>query len=145
MSEPAHAVNGWKDGWYVTPYQVMFRDLDPFGHVNNAVYLTYFEWARTRLWLDFTGANRASDISFIVARAEIDFREQIELEPIEIRTRFGEMRNTSFDFLYEIRKADGQRIAALGKIVVVLYDWSTRSKVAIDDGLRRKVATLQEG
>ena len=33
MTQPAHSANGWKDGWYVVPYRVMFRDLDSFGHV----------------------------------------------------------------------------------------------------------------
>ena len=30
--------------------QVRFRDCDPLGHVNNAVYLTYLEQARFNLW-----------------------------------------------------------------------------------------------
>ena len=29
---------------------VRFRDCDPLGHVNNAVYLTYLEQARFTLW-----------------------------------------------------------------------------------------------
>jgi acyl-CoA thioester hydrolase len=140
----AHAVSGWVNGWYVVPYQVMFRDLDSFGHVNNAVYFTYFEWGRTQLWFDLSGGAAARDISFIVARAECDFKEQLAMERIEIRTRVGEMRATSFDFVSEIRKDNGQRIAAVGRIVVVLYDWNTRSKVAISDDFRRRVASLQQ-
>ena len=31
---------------HVYPQEVAFRDLDVFGHVNNAVYLTYIENAR---------------------------------------------------------------------------------------------------
>ena len=30
------------------PIDVRWRDLDPLGHVNNAVYLSYFEIARVR-------------------------------------------------------------------------------------------------
>src|SRR4051812_1997331 len=98
----------------------MFRDVDAFGHVNNAVYLSYFEWARARMWFDLTGAaGRPTDIGFIVARAEIDFIAQIGLEPVEIRVRVAEMRNTSFDTVYEIRLDDG-KLAATGKVVVVL-------------------------
>jgi hypothetical protein len=46
----------WSDGWYVVPHQAIFRDLDAIGHVNNAVFFTYFEWARALFWFDFTGA-----------------------------------------------------------------------------------------
>jgi len=134
----------WEGRWYVVPWQVIFRDLDAFGHVNNAVYFTYFEWARTRMWLELTGGSSATDVSFIVVRAECDFRHQIALEPIEVRVRIGEMRNTSFDTAYEIRTADGRQVAATGRVVVVLFDWEKQAKVPISDELRRKVRLFQK-
>ena len=143
MSEPRHATSGWSDGWYVVPYDVIFRDLDAFGHVNNAVFLTFFEWARTRLWFEITGGVHAHDISFIVARAECDFRAQIEMEPIEILVRISEMRTTSFDFVYEIHRTNGGELAATGRVVVVLWDWKTKTKVAIDEELRDRVKKFQ--
>ncbi len=129
----------WRDNWYVVPHHVLFRDLDPFGHVNNAVFLTYFEWARTLLWFDITGKRGARDIGFIVARTECDFLLQLDFEPIEICTRVGEIRNTSFDFVYELRKTNGGELAAKGRVVVVLYDWARQSKKEIDEELRRKL------
>jgi acyl-CoA thioester hydrolase len=135
----------WADGWYIVPWQVIFRDIDTFGHVNNAVYLSYFEWARAQLWFQLTGGSGSRDIGFILARAEIDFLLQIEMEPIEIRVRIGEMRTTSFETLYEIRKSNGQQVAATGRVVAVLFDWKTQSKTPITDELRRKVQAFQEG
>lgn len=143
MKQPAHSTNGWKGGWYVVPYQVLFRDLDSFGHVNNAVFFTYFEWARTQLWFELTGGRQARDIGFIVARAECDFKQQVSMEPIEIWTRIGEMRSTSLDFLSEVRRSNGREIAAIGKVVAVMFDWTRGSKVAITDEFRRKVMALQ--
>jgi len=129
----------WRDGWYVVPHHVLFRDLDPYGHVNNAVFLTYFEWARTLLWFDITGKRGARDIGFIVARAECDFRMPLYFEAIDICTRVGEIRNSSFDFVYEIRRNDETELAATGRVVVVLFDWAQHSKMVIDDELRRKL------
>jgi acyl-CoA thioester hydrolase len=140
---PQHARAGWRDGWFVVPYEVTFRDIDAFGHVNNAVFFTYFEWARTLLWFELAGRGGARDIGFIVARAECDFLRQIEMERIEIRVRFGELRTSSFDFLYELYKDASHELAATGKVVVVLFDWETRSKVPISDELRDRVAALQ--
>ena len=134
----------WEGGWYVVPWQVIFRDLDAFGHVNNAVFFTYFEWARTKMWLELTRRSEATDISFIVVRAECDFHHQIALEPIEIGVRIGEMRTTSFDTTYEIRKVNGGQLAATGRVVVVLFDWKTQSKVPIGDELRRAVRLFQK-
>lgn len=139
MSVPENFRGSWRDGWYVVPHQVIFRDVDAYGHVNNAVFFTYFEWARTLLWFELTQFGGARDLGFIVAHAQCDFRMQIELEPIEICVRVGEMRNTSFDTLYEIRKNNGRDIAATGKVTIVLYDWERESKIPISDELRRKV------
>ena len=139
MTVPEQFRGTWRDGWYVVPHQVVFRDVDAYGHVNNAVFFSYFEWARTLLWFELAGFGGATDIGFIVAHAQCDFRRQIELEPIEIRVRVGEMRNSSFDTHYEIYKNGGTELAATGKVVVVLYDWARDSKMAITDELRRKV------
>jgi len=135
----------FENGWFVVPWQVIFRDIDAFGHVNNAVYLTYFEWARAQLWFALTGAAGVpADIGFIVARAEIDFKLQIEMEPIDICIRITEMRNTSFDTVYEIRKRSNGSVAATGKVVVVLFDWKAQTKMPISDELRRKVREFQQ-
>jgi acyl-CoA thioester hydrolase len=131
-----------KDGWHVVPWNVTFRDLDAIGHVNNAVYFTYFEWGRTRYWFDLRGGSKPFDIGFIVARAECDFRLQLEMEPIIIATRIGEMRTSSIDFLSEVRREDGT-VAAVGKVVVVVYDWETQTKTRITDELRRAVRSFQ--
>ena len=123
----------------VVPWQVIFRDVDSFGHVNNAVFLTYFEWARAQMWFDLTEAKgEPEDIGFIMARAEIDYLAQLGMEPIDICVRVSEMRNTSLDTIYEIRRRDGQ-VAATGKVVVVLFDWHEQRKIPISDELRRKV------
>jgi acyl-CoA thioester hydrolase len=123
--------------------QVIFRDLDAFGHVNNAVFFTYFEWARTQMWLELTGRHDVRGVTFIVARAECDFRLQLELEPIEVRVRIQDMRTTSFDWVSEIRKTDGQQLAATGKVVTVLFDWEKQSKVPIADSLRTAIREFQ--
>jgi len=128
----------WRDGWFVVPYQVMFRDLDFFGHVNNAVYFTYFEWARALYWFEVTGRKGPGGIGFIVAHADCDFKLQIEMEPIEILVRVETMRTSSIAFVYEIHRSDGG-IAATGTVVVVLYDWTKKSKVAISTDLRRRI------
>jgi acyl-CoA thioester hydrolase len=139
----AQAQRGWVNGWHVVPYDVVFRDIDAYGHVNNAVFFTYFEIGRILLWFELQGGGGANDLGFIVARAECDFKAQLRLEPIEIRTRIGEMRQTSLDFICEIWKAGGQQIAATGKVVVVFYEWETQSKRPITEAFRRRVELLQ--
>ena len=60
---------------------VRFRDLDPMGHVNNAVFLTYIESARAAFLQHLGAVQTLEDLAIIVARIEIDFRAPV---------RFGE-------------------------------------------------------
>ena len=143
LKAPAFAVSGWSDGWYRVPHEVTWRDLDAMNHVNNAVYFTFFEWARTKYWFDLTGGSAPGDLGFIVARAECDFRRQLSLtEKIHVGVRIAAMRNSSLDFEYEIRNGSGE-IAATGKVVVVLYSWKMNQKIPIPEDLRRRVDAFQ--
>ncbi|HXI14331.1 MAG TPA: thioesterase family protein [Thermoanaerobaculia bacterium] len=143
MTAPAPAVSGWRDGWYVVPYQVTWRDLDAMGHVNNAVYFSFFEWARTKYWMELAGSDSPHDLAFIVARAECDFRKQLGMmNEIELCVRIDAMRGSSFDFVYEVRSAEG--IAATGKVVVVYFSWKEGRKMTIPDDLRRKIEDFQK-
>src|SRR3972149_5714183 len=58
---------------FLCDIQMRFRDLDPMGHVNNAVFLSYCELARTQFYLQHAFKRKLHDIDLILARAEIDF------------------------------------------------------------------------
>ncbi|MFA6957773.1 MAG: thioesterase family protein [Thermoanaerobaculia bacterium] len=146
MATPSPSVSGWDNGWYVVPHEVTWQDLDAMGHVNNAVYFAYFEWARTKYWMELVGATDPASLTFIVARAECDFRRELKMmELVHIRVRIGEMRGSSLDFVYEIAKAADGEIAATGSVTVVLFSWEERRKLQISDELRARVAAFQGG
>lgn len=136
---------GWRDGWYVIPHEVTWRDLDGRGHVNNAVFFTYFEWARTRFWLELMGERDPGpdSIGFIVAHASCDFHRQLSLlDAIETRVRIGEIRNSSFEFLNEIVTSSSE-IAATGRVVAVRFDWTRNEKMAVDENMRERIRRFQ--
>ncbi|MBW3671542.1 MAG: acyl-CoA thioesterase [Acidobacteria bacterium] len=138
---------GWRDEWYVVPYEVTWRDLDGLGHVNNAVYFTYFEWARTRYWFDLMGIDEPgpTSIGFIVAHASCEFRLQLTLlQSIGIGVRTGEIRDSSFDFHYRVLTESGE-VAATGKVVAVLFDWERNQKIRIEQSLREKIRRFEAG
>lgn len=137
----------WENGWFRVPSQVRWRDLDGVGHVNNAVFFSYFEWARTMYWLVLRGETRPGpeSVEFIVAHAECDFLRQLGLaDDIDILVRIGEIRNSSFDFHSEIRRFSNDELVARGKVIAVLYSWSENRKLPIDDDLRAAIRTFQQ-
>jgi acyl-CoA thioester hydrolase len=56
--------------------EIRWRDQDPYGHVNNAVYLTYLEEARDE-WLGRALGAEEELWDFVIARVAIDFRREL--------------------------------------------------------------------
>jgi len=59
--------------------EIRWKDVDAFGHVNNAVYLTYLEECRDE-WLDEALGDGEAAWDFVIARLAIDFRRELRLE-----------------------------------------------------------------
>ena len=56
---------------------VRFADLDPNGHVNNAVYATYFETGRVTLMKDRSYGLTPPGLAWIMVRLDIHFRAEL--------------------------------------------------------------------
>src|SRR6201994_3088515 len=59
-----------------TTIQVRFSDLDYYGHVNNATYLTYFETARVDYWREVVKWDWNNN-GIILARSEVNYLKPI--------------------------------------------------------------------
>lgn len=120
--------------------EVRFRDCDPMGHTNNAVYLTYLEQARLAHWRSLWGYTpqlaRQKGPGVILARVECDYRRAARFgELLEVRMRVTEVGNTSFKYEYEILDGEGG-IVASAKTVQVMYDYSIEKPMRIPDDIR---------
>ena len=124
---------------FVHRERVRFRDLDPMGHVNNAVFLTYLESTRFAFMKHVGAAPNLEDMNLVVARVEIDFRAPVRLgDEVEVAVHASRFGEKSFDLDYELR-VDG-RIVAEARTVLVTYDYSKREPVPIPDAWREKLA-----
>jgi acyl-CoA thioester hydrolase len=120
---------------------VRFSDLDPMGHVNNAVYLTWIENARIE-FLRALGAFDSPDTSqmtMILARVEVDFRAPLGFgEGVEIAVHTARLGTKSFDLEYELLAGD--RIVAEARTVLVAYDYAQASPIEIPPRWREQLA-----
>ena len=120
--------------------EVRFRDCDPLGHVNNAVYLTYLEQARFGLWRKLWGmdpeAPPAHAPGVILARAEVDYKIPARFgDELEVRIFLARVGRTSFTYTYEVVD-DRRRIVAAATTVQVMYDYKLARPVPIPDDVR---------
>lgn len=121
------------------PIAVRFRDLDSLGHVNNAVYFTYCEVARNTYWKKLFGLRRLSDVNFILAHAELDYRAQANGDSdVVVGIRVSFIGNTSFGFEYVVVEEGGVLLAE-GRSVQVTFDYKTNQKVAVPANVRDQI------
>lgn len=121
---------------HVTRIRVPWGDLDAAGHVNNARYFSYFETARTDLYLQLRGGDSWQELDIILASTRCDYRSAARFhDDLDVRVRPGKIGTTSFELLYEIRAADG-RLVAEGQSTQVCYDYKAEAKKPIPPSVR---------
>lgn len=104
---------------------IRFRDLDPQGHVNNAVFATFFEAGRVILLrapgnpLNPPGANS------VLARLDINFLQELHWPgEVEIGTGIAEIGRSSYTFAQAVFHQGG--CAATARATMVMIDGATR-------------------
>ena len=119
---------------------VRFADMDSMGHVNNAVYLTYFEAARMAYWMHVTGRTDLKGMDMILARAEVDFRSPLVApESVEVGVRCASIGRTSFVLEQDMHERKTGRLVAEARKVLVHYDYAILRPVPIGEDLRRMI------
>ena len=124
--------------------EVRFRDLDALGHVNNAVYLTYFEIVRTHYWKHLFGLPPAQNWGFVMVRTECNYRSPALLgETIDIKTRVSSLKNSSFTFEYRLTESQTGRLIANGLSVQACYDMQQQKTVRISEEMRKRIKDFE--
>jgi acyl-CoA thioester hydrolase len=131
---------------YKTVIPIRFSDMDAFGHVNNAVYLTYFEIARSNYWKEIIHWNWGEN-GIILGRSEINYLKPITLhDEIACYVRTTRIGNSSFDVMHVLVKItpDGEEICTTGKTVCICYDYNANKSVSIPYAERHRMIDYDE-
>ena len=129
---------------FSTPIQLRFSDIDGYLHVNNGVYLSYFEHARAVFLYQVAGWN-VMDVGTVVGRIEIDYLRPIHLlDEVEALVKCTRLGNSSFDLeqiLLGKDSAGTAQVYATCKSVLVSVDRITMKPVPVPTPFRQKLAT----
>jgi acyl-CoA thioester hydrolase len=122
--------------------QVRFADLDVMGHVNNSVYLTYFEMTRVHYFKELVGTNwdwRKEGV--LLVRNEIDYIKPILLndEP-EVYMTLDNIGEKSISLLYEI-KVCGE-IRTKGRSVLVCFNSEVGKTIAVPSSMAESLKRI---
>lgn len=124
--------------------QVRFADCDMMGHVNNAIYLSYFEMARIYYFGVLFGSNRDWKRQGVILRTnEVEYLKPVLLgdEP-EIYIFTEGVGVKSFTMTYEL-KVNGE-LRTTGKSVLVFYDSTVQKSIEIPQEFKDKILTIKK-
>jgi acyl-CoA thioester hydrolase len=113
--------------------EIRWRDQDAYGHVNNAVYLTYLEEVRDE-WLERTLGDAGDSWGYVTARVAIDFRRELTQDDDAIvariwLTRIGTASVTTREEIVTV----GGELAAEAEAVLVARDPETGRSRPLSD------------
>lgn len=139
----------------VEKIQVRYQDLDPYGHVNNAVHMIFFETTRLAY---FEALARAAGIGplesgdlpgvrYVIAEATVRYKAPIFIdEPLFGAASVRTVGSRSFVMDYELRSGEsfeGGRVAAEGTSAQVFYDIQSGEVRPRPDWFLSTVAALE--
>lgn len=117
-----------------TCFEVTVRlfDLDINNHVNNSVYFTYMEEARTKLLLNEYLYCKKNGVNFIVAEATCKYKKPIInlQEQVLIKVDVQNLKRVSFDFIYTFTNKQGD-VYAEGKTRMACVNSNTHKPIRL--------------
>ncbi|MEX0753755.1 MAG: thioesterase family protein [Actinomycetota bacterium] len=124
--------------------KIRWRDMDAYGHVNNAVYLNYLEECRDA-WAQRTLGEIADVWDFVLAHVGIDYREQLTQDDDEVvvTCRIAGIGTSSIRTREQIRKTDGL-LSAEAEAVIVPRDPERSTSRPLTDHEREVLEAVLE-
>lgn len=119
-----------------TEIEVRFADLDAYGHVNNAIFFTYLETARIKLFRERFAEMMQSGLLFLVVEASCRYRRPIELsDRVHIDISTEDLGRSSFTLSYLLHDDHGKQFAE-ARTVMVCFDQERGKTVSLPDDFR---------
>jgi len=123
-----------------TRLEVRFRDIDAFGHVNNAVTSTYVEQARVRYLRDVLAVEPVGLMPLILAMIKIDYLSPILFnDTVDVGSRVDWIGTSSIAMSHGLWADDGRELARASSVLVT-YDYDQARPMPVPDDWRGTLA-----
>lgn len=125
--------------------QVRWTDLDPLAHVNNSIYIQYFEIARGRYMLEAAPSWNWHKDMFLLANVNCNYLQELKIGMPNTKcwVRMKEMGQKSFVLEYMITTNENT-IHTLGSSTQVMFDTKTKKTILIPEWLRSEVIAFEK-
>ncbi len=125
---------------------IQWGDMDAFHHVNNVVYMRWFESSRIA-FLEEAGMRElmmAHQLGPILAAVNCNFRRQLTFPgSVAIGARVSNLGRTSLTIAHRIVNDQTGEVAAEGESVIVIFDFENQRPVRMPDDVKQAVVEYQ--
>ncbi len=121
---------------------VRLTDLDILGHVNNAIYLTYFEIARMHYFSALVGDHwNWMEEGVVLVKNEVEYLKPIVLNDVpHVKLYLIQIGTKSFTLGYEITVND--QLVTKGSSVLVGFNSKTQSTIEIPEKMKEAIQKI---
>lgn len=114
------------------PAQIRFSDVDQFGHMNNSVYFSLYDLAKTTYFKDVFGMAEWGEQVVVVANINANFYQPVFFsDEMEIATAAVHLGNKSFTLLQRAVAKNTGEVKCECRTVLVMYDLYTKEPMPI--------------
>ena len=127
------------------PAQIRFSDVDQFGHVNNSVYFSLYDLAKTTYVKEvLSGRMKWNEVGIVVANINANFMSPIYfMDNVNIETATVELGNKSFILMQRAVDAESGVVKCECRTVMVVYDLKTQTPMQMPDEYKQAICEYE--
>ena len=127
--------------------QVRWIDLDPLNHVNNSVFIQYFELGRGKYMSVASPSWDWHKNMFLVANITCDYKKELKLTDHhpQVWVKAGKLGTKSFDLHYLVTSQENATVIhAVGKSTQVMFDMKQRKTIELPGWLKDEISDFDK-
>jgi len=130
---------------HTMPAQIRFSDVDQFGHVNNSVYFSLYDLAKTTYVKEvLSGRMKWNEVGIVVANINANFMSPIFfMDNVNIETATVELGNKSFILMQRAVDAESGVVKCECRTVMVVYDLKTQTPMQMPDEYKQAICEYE--
>jgi acyl-CoA thioester hydrolase len=126
------------------PAQIRFSDVDQFGHMNNSVYFSLYDLAKTTYFKDVFGMAEWGEQVVVVANINANFYQPVFFsDEMEIATAAVHLGNKSFTLLQRAVAKNTDEVKCECRTDLVMYDLYTKEPMPIPQAYKDAICRYE--
>ena len=129
---------------HIMPAQIRFSDVDQFGHVNNSVYFSLYDLAKTNYLKEVLKTLDFGDMAVVVANINANFFSPVFFsDELLIETATVQLGNKSFTLLQRAIVAHSGAVKCECRTVMVVYDMMTKEPLVMPENYKKDICEYE--